>query len=213
MALTKKILDLNKRAWDRLAGSYDDRDISPVSKVFLEFAGYLPTEGRVLDLGCGTGIPYAKELTDRGFNVTGVDLSEEMVKVASRNVPGARFVQMSMTEIPYLDDFDGVMSSFSMLLLSPELFNEAARRIVDALVDGGLFYLSLNEPPNTSDNADGEVYVNIMGQGMYSRAYTVEEIEETFKPLGFKLVKFHRETQFSDEFGEEHVVEFIYRKS
>lgn len=54
--------------------------------------------------------------------------------------------------------------------------------------------------------------MNIMGQDMYSQAYMVEEIEGVFQPLGFKLMSFNREIQVSDEFGEEHVIEFIYRK-
>ncbi len=78
-----KILDLNKRAWDNLAGNYNERTISPISEVFKRFTDALPEEGRVLDLGCGTGVPYAKFLAGEGFDVIGVDLSKEMVKVAS----------------------------------------------------------------------------------------------------------------------------------
>ena len=118
----KKILDLNKKAWDNLAETYDSRQISPISDTFKEFIGYLPEKSRVLDLGCGTGIPYAKYMADNWYRVTGIDLSEEMIKVASRNVPEARFLQRSMTEIQFKDEFDGACSSFSMLLLSPEMF-------------------------------------------------------------------------------------------
>ena len=65
--------------------------------------------------------------------MVGVDLSEEMVKVASMNVPEASFHTVSMNEIEFSDEFDGVMSSFSMLLLSPDLFRETAERIHAAL--------------------------------------------------------------------------------
>ena len=77
---------------------------------------------------------------------------------------------------------------------------------------GGHFYLSLNEPASVSDDPESEVFVNIMGQDMYSRAYTVQEIEGVFRSLDFSPVKFHREVQISEEFGEEHVIEFIYKK-
>jgi len=210
----KDIIDLNKRAWDNLADRYDERSGNTIefSEVFRTFLEKLPEEGRVLDLGCGTGLPYASHLVEEGFDVLGVDLSEEMVRVATSNVPGAAFSQLSMSEIEHCNEFDGVMSSFSMLLLSPDLFKETAYRIHSALVDGGYFYLSLNEPVGEQDDPDSEVYVNIMGQDMYSRAYTVEEIESVFHPLGFKPVSFNRDVQVSKEFGEEHVIEFIYRK-
>ena len=213
MRQVKNILDLNKRAWNSIAEIYDDRSETPISDVFTMFTGRLPEKGKVLDLGCGTGLPYARYLVEKGFDVLGVDLSEDMVKVASKNVPEATFVQLSMNEITHRDEFDGVMSSFSMLLLPPDLFRETASRIHSALVEGGLFYLSLNEPASISDDPDSEVFVNIMGQDMYSRAYTVEEIENYFQPLGFSLVKFNRDIHVSEEFGEEHVIEFIYHKT
>jgi hypothetical protein len=118
-----------------------------------------------------------------------------------------------MNMITYKDEFDGVMSSFSMLLLPPDMFKETASRIYSALVEGGYFYLSLNEPTSTSDDPDTDVFVNIMGQDMYSRAYTVEAVESYFQPLGFSPVKFNREIQVSEKFGEEHVIEFIYQKT
>jgi SAM-dependent methyltransferase len=208
----KKILDMNKKAWDNLAESYDERSISPISDVFNAFTELIPENGKILDLGCGTGVPYAKFLVGKDFDVLGVDLSPEMVKVASSNVSGARFEQMSMTDILYVSEFDGVLSNFSMLLLIPDMFKEAAKRIYTALKDGGYFYLALNEPAEESSDPESDVIVNIMGQEMYSRAYTVKEIEETFIPLGFTRVIFHREIQVSEEFGEEHVIEFIYQK-
>jgi len=209
----KDLLDLNRRAWDSIAKNYDDRSKPPISDIFTTFTEMLPEKGKVLDLGCGTGLPYARYLVEKGFDVLGVDLSEEMVKVASQNVPGASFVQLSMNEITYRDEFDGVVSSFSMLLLPPDLFKETASRICSALVEGGYFYLSLNEPSSVSDDPDSDVFVNIMGQDMYSRAYTVEEVESIFQPLVFSPVRFNREIQVSEEFGEEHVIEFLYQKT
>jgi SAM-dependent methyltransferase len=156
--LMKDLLDLNKRAWDNIARIYDDKSETPISDIFDVFTGMLPVKGRVLDLGCGTGLPYARILVEKGFDVLGVDLSGEMVKVASENVPEASFVQLSMNEMTYRDEFDGVMSSFSMLLLPPDLFKETASRIYSALVEGGYFYLSLNEPASISGDPDSEVF-------------------------------------------------------
>jgi hypothetical protein len=76
---------------------------------------------------------------EEGFDVVGVDLSEERVRVASSNVPGAAFAQVSMSEIDYRDEFDGVISSFSMLLLFQTLFKETTPRIHSALVEGDTF--------------------------------------------------------------------------
>jgi len=53
---------------------------------YAEWLGHVrdraPAGGHVLDLGCGNGIPAAKWLSDNGFRVTGVDLSDTMVERA-----------------------------------------------------------------------------------------------------------------------------------
>ena len=48
------------------------------------------TEGQVVDLGCGSGI-WARELTDAGYQVIGVDLSPAMIELAHQRVPEATF--------------------------------------------------------------------------------------------------------------------------
>ena len=51
MSPVRKILDMNKKAWDKLAESYDDRAISPISEVFKDFTELVPKKGKILDLG------------------------------------------------------------------------------------------------------------------------------------------------------------------
>ncbi|HEV3341951.1 MAG TPA: class I SAM-dependent methyltransferase [Pirellulales bacterium] len=48
------------------------------------------TQGRIVDLGCGSGI-WSRQLVDAGFEVTGVDLSSAMIELARRQVPEADF--------------------------------------------------------------------------------------------------------------------------
>ena len=48
-----------------------------------------PAPARVADLGCGTGT-LALLLTEEGYDVTGVDLSPEMVRRARAKAPGGR---------------------------------------------------------------------------------------------------------------------------
>lgn len=47
-------------------------------------------DGLVVDLGCGSGI-WARELTDRGYDVLGIDVSEDLLAIARRRAPRARF--------------------------------------------------------------------------------------------------------------------------
>jgi SAM-dependent methyltransferase len=48
--------------------------------------------GLVVDLGCGSGI-VARAVTEAGYEVVGVDLSEDMLRLAAVHAPAASFVQ------------------------------------------------------------------------------------------------------------------------
>src|SRR5437867_8182565 len=92
---------------------------------------------RVLDLGCGNGIPVARELAER-FRVTGVDLSPVQIERARALVPGARFVCADMTAVEFEPrSFDGVAAFYSIINVpvseQPGLF----RRIAAWLSPGG----------------------------------------------------------------------------
>ena len=40
----------------------------------------------ILDLGCGTGLPFDSYLTDNGHDVTGIDVAENHIKSAMNNI-------------------------------------------------------------------------------------------------------------------------------
>ena len=54
-----------------------------------------PSNRYIVDLGCGSGI-LAKELSEQGFKVLGVDISEHMLAIAKRKAPKAAFIHSSL---------------------------------------------------------------------------------------------------------------------
>ena len=54
------------------------------------FAEALPVGAKVLDLGCGDGVPISRFLVEEGFEVVGLDSSAEMVRRFRANLPGVR---------------------------------------------------------------------------------------------------------------------------
>ena len=204
------IVSLNKEAWNRVAKKYETEFHGKKNSLFEFFCNNLPKGGSVLDLGAGTGIPYAELFVERGFKVLGIDISAEMVKIARKNVPKAKFLEMSMTDINYENEFYGVFSSYTMLLLNPPLFKETAEKIACSLKKGGLLYLSLNEPWVEGEDLEKDTIIEILGEKMYSRAYTKEEILNVFIPLGMKLLKYDREILTSKVFGKENNALYIF---
>lgn len=51
-----------------------------------------------------------------------------------------------------------------------------------------------------------------MGETMYSRAYTEEELLDILSPLGLKCLKVYRKILNSKEFGIEHMLVMVFKK-
>ncbi|MBE7182343.1 MAG: class I SAM-dependent methyltransferase, partial [Terriglobus roseus] len=96
----------------------------------------LPPSSKILDLGCGAGIPVALSLTTHpnSYHVTGVDISLEQIKHARLNVPAATFHHADMAS-PTLDaalggpeTFDAVVAFFSIFHLPRAMHADMFRR-------------------------------------------------------------------------------------
>lgn len=108
--------------------------------------GQLESGSRVLDAGCGTGVPTARQLSDAGLTVTGIDISEVMLALARQNVPNGDFRQLDLTEVDQdLGRFDAAVAFFSLLMLPRAQIHAALSRLHDVLVPGGLLAVGMVE--------------------------------------------------------------------
>ncbi|MBZ5583878.1 MAG: class I SAM-dependent methyltransferase [Acidobacteriia bacterium] len=100
----------------------------------------LPESAGILDLCCGTGY-LASLLVSRGFQVTGVDASAEMIRYARQNAPGADFHVAEADCFSLPEVFDGAVSTFDSLnhILACEALEAAFRNTAAALRPGALF--------------------------------------------------------------------------
>lgn len=117
---------------------------------------------RVLDLGCGTG-KHARLLAHKGFTVHGIDLSEDMLKIA-RSSPaeaGAADITFSQGDLRSFEapgTFAAAFAGFHVMSYLPSLADVAAtlQRVRASLDAGGLLFFDfwngsgvLSDPPVT----------------------------------------------------------------
>jgi SAM-dependent methyltransferase len=125
-------------AGDAAASSAED--VSRYAGWVAELAGLLRPGARVVDLGCGAGIPATRELAGYGLQVLGVDFSAVQLGRAQRLVPGARFVQADMAALHLRPARADAVAAFYSLIHVPLADQQALfPRIRDWLRPGGYF--------------------------------------------------------------------------
>ncbi|WP_058046036.1 class I SAM-dependent DNA methyltransferase [Streptomyces roseifaciens] len=146
-------------------------------------AAALPPGSRVLDVGCGTGLPTALQLADAGHHVVGVDLSAGMLELARESVPKADFHLADLADLRdgRLGAFDGVTAFFSLLMLPRTEIPHALRMLHGLLRPGGLLALSMVE-------ADVDDYaIPFLGNTIRVSGYLRDELRQVVREAGFEV--------------------------
>ncbi len=122
---------------------------------------------RILDLACGTGsitVPLAR----KGYEMTGIDLSSEMLALAQEKADAAHVrIRFSEQNIALFDagrGYDAVICSFdgyNYLTKSADVVSSFAR-VYETLNDGGMFIFDVSTPYK---------YENVLADNAYVYEY------------------------------------------
>lgn len=95
---------------------YKDKDYEGECKFIHELIlKYHPNAKTILDVGCGTGRHASILKRDYGYEVTGVDLSHDMISIAKTNYPDLAFTRGSANTFRLEQKFDVITSLFHVL--------------------------------------------------------------------------------------------------
>lgn len=142
------------QGYDRIAEAYAEHfyaelDYKPFDRALLDmFAAELRGKGKVVDLGCGPG-QIARALHDRGLDVMGIDLSEEMVRAARERAPHIEFATGSMLELNAQENaWAGITAFYAIVHLDAQEVSLALKEMRRVLMPDGLLLLSFHVGDN-----------------------------------------------------------------
>ncbi|MBE9209300.1 methyltransferase domain-containing protein [Nostoc sp. LEGE 06077] len=134
--------------YDSLASMYDDQGterhdlvVEQLEKLVLQ---HLHKSAHILDVCCGTG-QIAQRLIQKGYQVTGIDGSEEMLCYARKNAPNAEFILEDARFFKFSSTFHAVISTDVGLNLvtTIEELQKVFQNVYQALRENGIFVFDL----------------------------------------------------------------------
>ncbi|KAH8422505.1 class I SAM-dependent methyltransferase [Aspergillus melleus] len=162
-------------------------------QVIDQVLGLLKPESQVLDVGCGTGKPVSYRLAEAGHDVTGIDISQNMLDIATRQVKG-QFVKSDMTKYEPVRRFDAIFAIFSLFNISRLQVQSMVARFYDWLNPGGRLVLAtipsecLFQDPCVYDESGewaDQKPMYFMGHNFHGSAATKRGWENLFAETGF----------------------------
>jgi cyclopropane fatty-acyl-phospholipid synthase-like methyltransferase len=145
---------------------------------------------RVLDLGCGTGNPIARYLTDRGYQVVGVDQSEKMLEIARQLVPEAELIHDEIVAIQFTERFAAAIAWDSIFHVERRYHPGIYRKLAAALETGGRLLLSVGGSDASSSNSDHELEgftSEMFGHTFFYSGYEPEVARQLLENAGFEI--------------------------
>jgi len=230
----EKLAKLYKKDWGTDSGKYAILVSNVINNYNLKIKS-------VLDVACGTGI-LARELMNMGFQVSGIDISEDMINIAKENTKDNSFIVADMKDFKLNKKFDIITCAFDSInyITNNKDMEKTISNIFNHLENNGFFIFDINTPYLYEDKHFGIIErtfddknfkqileydtVSRLGKTIFDfgnnelethiqKAYTVEEMDEILLNSGFEIMGRYKNFKLSPMEDRTYKVFYVVKKN
>jgi ubiquinone/menaquinone biosynthesis C-methylase UbiE len=148
-----------------------------------ELVRRLPIGAKVLDAGCGAGVPVTNILSE-SFDVTGVDFAQTQIEMARQLVPNATFICHDVVDLDLPDgSFDAVCSYYAIIHIPRLDHQKLLRNFHRLLTSGGLALLCMG-----ANDIEHDIDEHYHGSPMYWSHYDAATNLAMLAEAGFEII-------------------------
>jgi SAM-dependent methyltransferase len=173
------LYDENAAAWAALRSGSGELEAAWLQRL----AALLKPGAEILDIGCGSGEPLARDLISAGFAVTGIDSSPSLIAICRERFPDQKWIVGDMRALELGARFDGAIAWHSLFHLSPDDQRGMFARLAAHLREGGVLMF-------TSGDDEGVRVGEWQGEPLYHASLSQEEYRSLLEAAGFEVLDF-----------------------
>lgn len=196
--------------YNKIAEKYTDIYFNDLSDkpIIDRFLSLLPSNAKILDIGCGPG-NFTNYILKKNFHIEGIDLSTEMIKIATKKVPKCKFELMDMRKLKFpANNFDGLLLAYSLINIPSEEIPNTLKGFYRVLKSKGIMLIIAQngEPDQIIDEPLQK------GEKIFTNFFTVERLSKFLKDAGFQI-EYEDMTRIGDKsFPSQKIIYMIVKK-
>ncbi len=207
---------MTQHAFRDLAKYYDliykDKDYHKEANFIEEcFKKYLQPK-KILEIGCGPG-NYTKIFSEKGYDITGIDTSEEMLEVA-RGKCNCNFLNMDVRNLSLYSKFDCCLALFAVMgYITEDLdIKKTLTKIRKHLKNDGIFIFDVWNGLAVLKHLPEDRIKEVEDDEFKLKRYAHPTLKASSNicEVDYKLIVFRKDSKETYEINEKHVVRFYF---
>lgn len=177
-------LENEGKKYDVIASGFAElRDSFNTEKKYLDmFLKYFQSKAHILDIGCGSGYPIASYLIDQRLQVTGVDASAELLKIAQLKCPAMNRICADIRTVSLKDKYDGIIEWWCLFHLPKTDHGKMISRFANWLKPGGILEFTSGDREYEEKSSD------MLNQELNFYSIEPKQYEKYLRENGFTVL-------------------------